>query len=74
MVHAAQMTIDSVAGGTASTSIPGLSRSIHTVQIEFEFTDGVDTITLATATSTVDLSAGDASLSFDDHRLRNSQL
>ena len=59
------MTIDSAAG-TVSTSIPGLSRSVHTVLIEFEFTDGVDTITLATVTSTVDLSAGDASISFDD--------
>lgn len=59
------MTVDSAAG-TVSTSIPGLSRSVHTVLIEFEFTDGVDTITLATATSTVDLSAGDGSLTFAD--------
>jgi hypothetical protein len=59
-----QMTIDSVAG-TASTSIT-LSRTIHIVQIEFEFTDGVDTITLAMAVKEIDLSAGDASLLFAD--------
>jgi hypothetical protein len=59
------MTIDSAAG-TESTSIPGLSRTTHSVLIEFEFTDGIDTITLATVTSTVDLSSGDASLSFAD--------
>ena len=58
------MSIDSAAG-TSSTSIT-LSRTIHTVLIEFEFTDGVNTITLATVTSTVDLSSGDASLSFTD--------
>ena len=58
-----QLTIDLVAG-TASRSIT-LSRSEHKVLIEFEFTGGVDPITLATATKTVDLSAGDASLSFD---------
>ena len=59
-----QLTIDLVAG-TASRSIT-LSRSEHKVLIEFEFTGGVDPITLATATKTVDLSAGDASLTFDD--------
>jgi hypothetical protein len=59
------MTIDAAAG-TVSTSITGLSRATHSVLIEFEFTDGVDTITLATVTSSVDLSAGDASLSFAD--------
>ena len=58
-----QLTIDLVAG-TASRSIT-LSRSEHKVLIEFEFTDGTDTITLATATKTVDLSAGDASLTFE---------
>ncbi len=59
-----QLTIDLVAG-TASKSIT-LSRSAHTVLIEFEFTDSVETITLATATKTVDLSAGDANLTFED--------
>ena len=59
-----QLTIDLVAG-TASRSIT-LSRSEHKVLIEFEFTGGVDPITLATATKTVDLSAGDASLTFAD--------
>ena len=59
------MTVDSTAG-TVSASIPGLSRATHTVLIEFEFTDGVDTITLATVSTTVDLSAGDASLTFAD--------
>ena len=55
-----------LAGGTASATIPGLSRLVHTVQIKFEFTDGVDIITLATATKEIDLSAGDGSLSFAD--------
>lgn len=60
-----QMTVDSAAG-TVSTSISGLSRAAHTVLLEFEFTDGVATVTLATVTSTVDLSAGDATVSFAD--------
>ena len=60
-----QMAIDTVAG-TSSASITGLSRSVHTVKLEFEFTDGVNTITLATVTSSVDLTNGDASLSFAD--------
>ncbi len=59
-------TVSTVSTVSASISITDLSRSIHTLLIEFEFTDGVDTITLATVTSTVDLSAGDASLSFAD--------
>jgi len=59
------MTIDSAAG-TVSTSIPGLSRTTHTVLIEFEFTDNIDTITLATVTSSVDLSGGNATLTFTD--------
>jgi len=58
------MTIDSAAG-TVSASIP-LDRATYTVFIEFEFTDGVATITLATVDSPVDLSNGDASLSFTD--------
>jgi len=53
------------ATGSVSASIPGLSREVHTVVIEFEYTDGVNTITLATATKTVDLSSGDGSLSFN---------
>ena len=60
-----QMTVDKIAG-TVSTSITGLSRTTHNVLIKFEFTDGVDTITLATVESTVDLTNGDASLSFAD--------
>ena len=55
-----------LAGGTASASIPGLSRTTHSVEIKFEFTDGVDTITLATTAGTVDLSSGDGSLTFAD--------
>ncbi len=58
-----QLTIDLVTN-TASRSIT-LSRSKHTVLIEFEFTDGVDTITLATATKSIDLSDGYDSLTFE---------
>lgn len=58
------LTIDLVAG-TASKSIT-LSRGKHELQIKFEFTDTVDTITLATTpTQIVDLSAGDVSLTFE---------
>ncbi|MCW9013779.1 MAG: hypothetical protein OQL06_08355 [Gammaproteobacteria bacterium] len=60
-----EMTIDSVAG-TASATITGLTRASHTVLIEYEFTDntGNITVTLATASNTIDLSSGDGSLAF----------
>ena len=59
------MTIDSQAG-TASASIPNQSLTTHTVLVEFEFTDGVDTVILATASSSVDLSSGDTTLTLTD--------
>ena len=62
---AEEKTIEmTIVAGTASTSISGLSRSTHTVLLEFKFTNGIDTVTLATATSTVGLSTDNDSLSF----------
>ena len=56
-----------IAAGTASSSIPDLSRTTHTVLIEFELTVvGFEPITLAAVTGTVDLSSGDGSLTFAD--------
>jgi hypothetical protein len=52
---------------TATGEIPGLSRAVHNVLIEFEFTDSSNnTFTVATASRDVDLSSGDASISFSD--------
>lgn len=56
-----EMTISS---DTATASISNLSQSTHTVLIEFDFTDSNGTVTLATASQTVDLSSGDSSISF----------
>ena len=58
-----QMTIDSVAG-TASATITGLPRVRLDVLIEFEFTDSNQSILIASATRSVDLSAGSATISF----------
>ena len=60
----APMTIDSAAG-TVSTTIT-LPPALYNVLIEFEFTDGADTITLATLPFTADLTNGDVSLTFAD--------
>ena len=50
---------------TASGEVPNLSRDIHSVLIQFEYTDSSgNTVTVATASNTVDLSSGDASISF----------
>ena len=55
----------SINSNTATGSIPDLSRTVHSVTVSFEFTDsGGTTYTVATATTTVDLSSGDASVSF----------
>ena len=52
---------------TATGAIPGLSRDVHTVKIEFEYTDSSNnTVTVATASTSVDLSSGDGSVSFTD--------
>ena len=53
-----------ISGDTATASISNLSQSTHTVLIEFELTDSNGTVTLATASQTVDLSSGDSSISF----------
>lgn len=60
-----EMTIDSVAG-TASATIPGLTRDTHTVLIEYELTDTNGTITLASASQTADLSEGPLTITFTD--------
>jgi thrombospondin type 3 repeat protein len=59
-----QMTINTTGTGSASASIPSLSRASHDIVITYEYTDGTGTIILATASSTVDLSSGSGSLSF----------
>ncbi len=60
-----QMQTD-ISTGTSSASISGLSKSIHSVLIEFELSDGTDTVLLATATGDVDLTSGNGNLSFAD--------
>jgi len=59
-----EMTIDSTGAGSASASISGLTLAVHTILIEYEYTDGTGTITLASASNTVDLSTGDVTFSF----------
>lgn len=59
-----EMTIDGTGAGSASASIAGLSLAVHTIVISYEYTDGVGTIVLATASNTVDLTSGSGNLSF----------
>lgn len=55
------MTINTSAG-TASASIPGLSRSTHNIQIVYEYTNGSTSYIVAqSAVHNVDLSGGSAS-------------
>lgn len=55
----------SISENTASGKVPNLTRSTHDVLISFEYTDSSgNTVTVATAKQTVDLSSGDASISF----------
>ena len=62
----AQTRLD-ISNNTATGSIPGLTRAVHNILIEFEFTDSSgNTFTVATASRDVDLSSGDASISFVD--------
>jgi len=57
----------SISSNTATGTIPSLSREIHTVLIEFTYTDTTNnTVTVATASKPVDLSSGDANVSFAD--------
>jgi len=54
-----------ISGDIATATIPGLSRTTHDVLITYEFTDSAsNTLTVATAIKTVDLSSGDASIAF----------
>lgn len=60
------MTIDTGAG-TATANITGLTLASHTVQIVYEYNDGVTTYTLAQSTvHTVDLTGGSATYSIPD--------
>ena len=60
------MTIDNVAG-TATANITGLTLASHTVQIVYEYNDGVTTYTLAQSTEhTVDLTSGSATYNIPD--------
>lgn len=58
------MTIDPTGAGSASATIPGLSLAVHTIAITYEYTDGIGTLVVATATNTIDLTGGDGSISF----------
>jgi len=55
----------SISTNTATGTIPNLPRAVYTVLIEFEYTDTANnTFTVATASQDVDLTSGDASISF----------
>ncbi|VAW69791.1 hypothetical protein MNBD_GAMMA09-635, partial [hydrothermal vent metagenome] len=59
-----EMTINPGGAGSASVSIPGLSRAPHTIFITYEYVYSDGTIlTLANVSRTVDLSSGSGSLS-----------
>lgn len=66
-----EMEIDS-ATNTASVTIPGLSRTSHDIVIEYEYTTGGNTYTLATVTSTVDLSSGDTNMAFEGNEFNTN--
>lgn len=58
------MSINPAGAGTASLVLPGLTRAVHNITITYEYTlDGL-TYVLATASKTIDLSSGSASLNF----------
>ncbi|VAW62864.1 hypothetical protein MNBD_GAMMA09-1470 [hydrothermal vent metagenome] len=59
-----EMTINPAGAGSASAAIPGLSLKSYTVLISYEYTQGANTLILATASKTVDLTSGSGSLSF----------
>jgi len=60
-----KMLIDPAGNGTASVTIPGLSRSVHDIVITYEYTDDVDTIILAQVRDIADLTSGSATLPID---------
>ncbi len=59
-----EMNLDTAAAGSASVSIAGLSLASHRIVITYEYTLNGVIYTLATASKTIDLSSGSASLSF----------
>ncbi|VAW69395.1 hypothetical protein MNBD_GAMMA10-771 [hydrothermal vent metagenome] len=59
-----EMNIDGSGRGSASASISGLSLAVHTVSITYEYTIGPSTYVLASANTTVDLSAGSVNINF----------
>lgn len=61
------MTIDTTAGSeSASATILGLTLDVHTVSITYEYDDGTGqgVLVVATASNTVDLTAGNGSIGF----------
>lgn len=60
-----EMTLDPDAG-TATVTIDDLTLEPHDVLIEYEYTDAIGVITVATASTTADMSAGSLTISFAD--------
>ncbi|VAW62872.1 hypothetical protein MNBD_GAMMA09-1476, partial [hydrothermal vent metagenome] len=58
------MTINSAGAGSASVSIPGLSRAPHTIVIRYFYAVGGENYLLAIAVKNIDLSSGSGSLFF----------
>jgi len=58
------MSINPAGAGSASVSIPGLSRALHSILIRYEYTTGGITYIVASADKDIDLSTGSAVLNF----------
>jgi len=68
-----EMTIDPSGAGSASVTVPGLSRASHDVTITYEYTLAGITYVVAQTTRNVDLTEGNANLAFaaDDYNLND---
>lgn len=68
-VNRITMDINPAGAGSATLTIAGLTRAIHTITITYEYTSAGVTYIVATAGKSIDLSTGSARLSFfaDDY-------
>ncbi len=59
-----EMTIDPSGAGSASVTVPGLSRDLHDITISYEYTLAGTTYVVAQANRKINLLDGDANLAF----------
>jgi len=59
------MTLNRSGQGSASVTIPRLSRALHNIVVTYEFTNASGTIVLATASSQSDLTLGSDTVTID---------